>query len=127
MLRCGSAVRYCLFAARYCYHEGVRLAAMWGCSALLPLCSALLLSRRSSPCCAVGLRAALVCAAGLGAANVLGSKLFMWRFVSSHSLPIHALLVSGILMILLLICKIELCGEAPGATKSLLFLLLHSY
>ena len=75
----------------------------------------------------MGLRAAVLCAAGLGAANVLGSKLFMWRFVSSLSLPIHALLVSGISTILLLICKIDLCGEAPGASKSLLFLLLHLY
>ena len=58
MLRCASAVRYCLFATRYCYHEGVRRAALWVCSALLPLCSALLLSRRSSPCCDVGLQRA---------------------------------------------------------------------
>ena len=75
----------------------------------------------------MGLRAALVCAAVLGAAKVLGSKSFMWRFSSSLSLPIHALLVSGISMILLHICKIDLCGEASGASKSLLFLLLHLY
>ena len=75
----------------------------------------------------MGLRAALVCATGSGAANVLVSKLFMWRFVSSLSLPIHALLVSGISMILLFICKIDLFGEAPGASWSLLFLLLHLY
>ena len=120
MLRCGSAVRYYLFAAATAITKEF---ALLRCGSAARYC----LFAACSPCCAVKLRAALVCAAGLGAANVLGSKLFMWRFVFSLSLPIHALLVSGISMIVLLICKIHLYGEAPGASKSLLFLLLHLY
>ena len=82
VLRCGSAVRYCLFAARYCYHDGVRLAAMRVCNALLPLCSALLISRRSSPCCAVGLQRA---AASLQRATDITKEFALLRCGSARS------------------------------------------
>ena len=82
VLRCGSAVRYCLFAARYCYHDGVRLAALCVCSALLPLCSELLISRRSSPCCAVGLQCT---AASLQRATDITKEFALLRCGSARS------------------------------------------